>query len=62
MAFREDDARHRTRHLARNLTTLRHFALNLLKRFPDRKGVAGARKRAGWDRDYLLRVLMSDAG
>jgi predicted transposase YbfD/YdcC len=62
MAFHEDDARHRAGHLARNFTTLRHFALNLLKRFPDRKGIAGARKRAGWDRDYLLRVLTSDVG
>jgi predicted transposase YbfD/YdcC len=61
MAFREDEARHRARHSAQNLATLRHFALNLLKRFPDRKGVAGARKRAGWDHDYLLRVLTSEA-
>lgn len=61
MAFREDEARHRARHLAENLTTLRHFALNLLKRDPDRKlGVANSRKRAGWDHDYLLRVLTSE--
>ena len=61
MGFREDEARHRARHLAENFTALRHFALNLLKRFPDRKGVAGARKRAGWDHDYLLRVLTSES-
>lgn len=61
MAFREDEARHRARHLAENLTTLRHFALNLLKRDPGRKGgVAKARKRAGWDHDYLLGVLTSE--
>lgn len=60
MAFREDEARHRARYLAENLTTLRHFALNLLKRFPDRKGVANARKRAGWDHEYLLRILTSE--
>lgn len=62
MAFREDEARHRAGHAAKNLSTLRHFAMNLLKRFPDRKGVAGARKRAGWDHDYLLRVLTWEAG
>lgn len=57
-AFREDEARHRARHLAENLTTLRHFALNLLKRDPERRaGVANSRKRSGWDHDYLLRVL-----
>lgn len=60
MAFREDEARHRARHLAQNMTTLRHFALNLLKRDPDRKlGVANSRKRAGWDHDYLVRLLTS---
>ncbi len=60
MAFREDEARHRARHLAENLTTMRHFALNLLKRDPDRKGgIARSRKRAGWDHPYLLRVLTS---
>ena len=63
MAFREDEARHRSRHLAQNLTTLRHFALNLLKRYPDRRlGIAAARKRAGWDHGYLLHVLTSEAG
>jgi predicted transposase YbfD/YdcC len=61
MAFREDEARHRARHVAQNLTTLRHFALNLLKRDPDRKlGVANSRKRAGWDHDYLLRLFTSE--
>ncbi|MCP4448186.1 MAG: transposase [Myxococcales bacterium] len=28
MAFREDEARHRAKNTAQNLTTLRHFALN----------------------------------
>jgi len=61
MAFREDEARHRARHVAQNFTTLRHFALNLLKRDPDRKlGVANSRKRAGWDHDYLLRLLAQE--
>jgi predicted transposase YbfD/YdcC len=63
MGFREDEARHRARNLAENLTTLRHFALNLFKRDPDRKlGVANSRRRAGWDHDYLLQVLTSEAG
>lgn len=61
MAFREDEAPHHARYVAHNLTTLRHFALNLIKRFPDRKGVAGARKRAGWDHEYLLKILTSEA-
>lgn len=62
MAFREDEARHRARYLAENLTTLRHFALNLLKRDPARQhGIALSRKRAGWDHEHLLRVLTSEA-
>ncbi|MCP4449544.1 MAG: ISAs1 family transposase, partial [Myxococcales bacterium] len=31
MAFREDEARHRAKNTAQNLTTLRHFALNMVK-------------------------------
>lgn len=62
MGFREDEARHRSRNLAENFTTLRHFALNLFKRDPERKlGVANSRRRAGWDHAYLLRILTSEA-
>lgn len=63
MAFREDEARHRAGNAAANLTTLRHFSLALLKRDPDRKlGIANSRKRAGWDRAYLLRILATERG
>jgi hypothetical protein len=63
MAFREDEARHRAGNVAANLTTLRHFSLALLKRDPDRKlGIANSRKRAGWDRAYLLRILATERG
>ena len=58
MAFREDEARHRARNTAKNMNTLRHFALNLLKQDNNRKlGIANSRKRAGWDRGYLLHLL-----
>jgi predicted transposase YbfD/YdcC len=58
MAFREDEARHRSRNTAQNMTILRHFALNIIKQDPNRKlGVANSRKRAGWDRNYLIRLL-----
>lgn len=63
MAFREDEARHRARNTAQNMTTLRHFALNIIKRDSARKlGVANSRKRAGWDRAYLLELLKGAAG
>ena len=59
VAFREDEARHRARNTAQNMTTLRHFALNVIKRDAKRKvGVANSRKRAGWDRNYLLGLLL----
>ena len=58
MAFREDEARHRAQHCAANLTTLRHFTLNLIKNSPNRKlGIPNSRKRAGWDRTYLIELL-----
>jgi predicted transposase YbfD/YdcC len=58
LAFREDEARHRAKNTAQNMTTLRHFALNIIKSDPHRKlGVANSRKRAGWDRNYLIKLL-----
>ena len=62
MAFREDEARHRARNTAQNMTTLRHFALNIVKSHKQRKlGVANTRKRAGWDRPFLLELLKGAA-
>lgn len=59
MAFREDEARHRIGNIAQNMTILRHFALNVIKQDKTRKiGVANSRKRAGWDRRYLIKLLI----
>ena len=39
-------------------SVLRHIALNLLRRESQHKrGIKARRKRAGWDRGYLLQVL-----
>jgi predicted transposase YbfD/YdcC len=58
IAFREDDARHRAGNTAQNLATLRHFALNIVRQDNKRKvGVANSRKRAGFDRSYLIKLL-----
>ncbi len=58
MAFREDEARHRAKNAAANMTTLRDFVLALVKQDPSRKlGVANSRKRAGFDRHYLLQLI-----
>lgn len=58
IAFREDESRVRKGNAAENFATLRRMALNLLKHETTSKGgVAARRKRAGWDQDYLLKVL-----
>ena len=54
----EDQCRVRTGHAAENLATLRRLALNLLKRDPTKKrGLKGKQLNAGWNQDYLLRLL-----
>ena len=62
LAFREDEARHRAKNTAQNMAMLRHFALNIIKNAPGRKlGIANTRKRAGWDRSYLVELLTNAA-
>lgn len=58
IAFREDESRIRKDHAPQNMAVLRHMALNLLKQDTSIKvGIAAKRKMAGWDNDYLLKVL-----
>lgn len=58
IAFREDESRIRKDHAPQNMAVLRHMALNLLKQDTSiRVGIAAKRKMAGWDNDYLLKVL-----
>lgn len=58
IAFREDESRIRKDHAPQNMALLRHMALNLLKQETAVKvGIAAKRKMAGWDNDYLLKVL-----
>lgn len=61
IAFREDESRLRKDHAPQNMAVLRHMATNLLKREKSVKvGIAAKRKMAGWDNDYLFRVLCPD--
>ena len=58
VSFREDESRMRKGHSAENFVTLRHLALNLLKKDKSTKlGVKNKRLKAGWDNDYLANLL-----
>ena len=58
VAFGEDDSRIREGHAPQNMAILRRLALNLLKQEKTSSvGVKNRRLRAGWDPDYLLKVL-----
>jgi predicted transposase YbfD/YdcC len=60
IAFREDDCRVRHGDGAQNFAVLRQVALNLLRQERTTKlGVKGKRLKAGWDDQYLLRVLQA---
>ena len=58
IAFRKDDSRLRKDHNAENFAVLRRFAVSLLKQDTSvRAGIQNKRLRAGWDQDYLLRLI-----
>ena len=60
IAFREDESRIRKDHAPQNMALLRQLALNLLKQETSAKvGIAAKRKMAGWDNNYLLKVVCS---
>ncbi len=59
VSFSEDACRIRKGYGPQNLAVLRHMALNLLGRETrSKRGIKARRKRAGWNRRYLMRVLM----
>jgi len=58
LAFVEDTCRVRKDHAPENLAVIRHIALNLLSQETSLKlGIKNKRLRAGWDEDYLLKIL-----
>ena len=58
VTFGEDNCRVRKGNAAENFSTLRRMAMNMLRRETTLKAsMRGKRKRAGWDEDYLLKVL-----
>jgi predicted transposase YbfD/YdcC len=62
-AFREDDQRMRSGNSDANMAVIRHIALNLLKAEKTVKvGVKNKRLNAGWDEDYLLKIVTGRPG
>lgn len=58
VAFDEDRNRARKGHSATNLAMIRHLALNLIQQEKTTKvGVKTKRAKAGWDHQYLLKIL-----
>jgi predicted transposase YbfD/YdcC len=57
VTFGDDQSRLRKGHGARNMATVRHFALNLLRAANDRRSIKSRRKIAGWSTSYLQSLL-----
>jgi predicted transposase YbfD/YdcC len=62
VAFGEDKSRKRAGHAAQNFSLMSKIALNLLKLHEDRRGskkisIKTKRKKAAWEKDYLIAIL-----
>jgi predicted transposase YbfD/YdcC len=57
VAFHEDQSRKRTGHAAQNFSLINRIALNLLKHDKTKLGIRGKRLVAGWDNNFVLRLL-----
>ena len=64
MVFQEDASRLRKDQGPENLGLVRRIAFSLRKRATTKKqvGIACKRKRAGWHNDFLVAVLLGNAG
>ena len=58
MIFRDDECRIRTAHAPANFTTLRHIALNLIRKAPGKDSLRLKRKVAAWDDDFLATLVV----
>jgi predicted transposase YbfD/YdcC len=57
VAFREDESRTRSGHAGASLGLLRRAAVGLLKRAGEQGSIETRRLRAGWDQEFLSKVL-----
>lgn len=60
VAFNEDNSRIRKGHADENVAIIRHIALNKLKNETScKRGIKTKRKKAAWNKKYLIKVLTS---
>ncbi len=57
VTFREDENRVRNRTTANNMAWLKRFGLSLLKQQNDKYSIAMRRRVAGWNLEYLAKIL-----
>jgi hypothetical protein len=57
MVFRDDECRVRTDHAPANPPTIKHMALNLIRRAPGKDSMRLRRKVAAWDDDFLAAII-----
>jgi predicted transposase YbfD/YdcC len=57
MIFRDDECRVRTDHAPANFTTLKHMALNLIRKAPGKDSLRLRRKVAAWDDEFLVSLV-----
>ena len=57
MIFRDDECRIRTDHAPANFTTIKHMALNLIRRAPGKDSLRLERKVATSDDDFLASLV-----
>lgn len=58
VVFRQDAARVLVGHGPENLAMMQQFALNLLKKEPSKQSIRTKRLRAGWDDEFLAKLLV----
>ncbi|WP_156655634.1 ISAs1 family transposase, partial [Methylobacterium platani] len=57
VTFHDDQSRIRTAHAPENMLTVRHIAVNVAARKKGKDSMRLALKTAGWDDDYLVRLV-----
>ena len=57
MVFHDDLMRLRTDQGPKNMATIKHMAMNLIRAAPGKHSLKTRRKTAGWDQNYLKTII-----